>query len=179
MDRASVILRLPTGRLIVGDPSALFGDARPLDVVLPAGEFPIRVSTSGLQVDFAAASNAAGPLTWAELPGVSVPSGFLALLDASALEEFTDLGDEPIDEYELLSERLRDSPGQPLSYQGLVVCPVPAATFPSASFPASFPASSPASSPASFAPFPAPSLAMVSIGSGSDGTACRLVARFR
>ncbi len=117
-------LELPSGRLIIGDPSALFGDARPVDVALPTGAFPIAVTDTGAEVRFAVADAAA--LTWTRVAGVPISSGYVALLDQTALEAFSELGDEPVDEFELLSERLNEAPGRLLAYEGLVVLPVPA-----------------------------------------------------
>ena len=112
------MLALPTGRLIVGDPSALFGDAKPLDLVLPPGEYPVSATADGFEVVLGDGE----PVCWADAaPGFDTPSGYVCLLDAAALEEFTDLGDEPVDEYELLSERLRDRPGELIEFAGLLV----------------------------------------------------------
>jgi hypothetical protein len=63
------------------------------------------------------------PERWERRPGFATPSGRLALLDAAALEGFTELGDEPVDEYELLQERVADSGGSPVAYEGLLVLP--------------------------------------------------------
>jgi hypothetical protein len=120
-------LALPTGRLIVGDPSALFGDAKPLDLTLPPGEYRVSAHASGLELRITDAE----PARWETVaPGFDTPSGYVCLLDESALTEFTDLGDEPVDEYELLSERLREHPGEPVEFSGLVVFPI-GAGFPS------------------------------------------------
>lgn len=114
-------LALPTGRLIVGDPGALFGDAKPLDLVLPPGDYPVSADASGLELRIAEA----GPERWEVLaPGFDALSGYVCLLDESALTDFTDLGDEPVDEYELLTERLREHPGEPIEFSGLVVFPI-------------------------------------------------------
>lgn len=113
-------LALPTGRLIIGDPSVLFGDARPLGLALPPGEHPVTLGPSGLELRLSEAE----PVRWdSAAPGFDTPSGHLCLLDESALKEFTDLGDEPVDEYELLTERLREHPGEPVGFRGLVVLP--------------------------------------------------------
>ncbi len=129
-------LALPTGRLIIGDPSALFGDAKPLDVALPSGEYQVAADASGLELRLADADAYAGaaevnaqadadPVRWQSVaPGFDTPSGFVCVLDESALTEFTDLGDEPVDEYELLTERLREHPGEPVEFCGLVVFPI-------------------------------------------------------
>ncbi|HEU5355730.1 MAG TPA: hypothetical protein VFU65_14765 [Actinocrinis sp.] len=114
-------LALPTGRLIVGDPSALFGDAKPLDVTLPPGEYQVSADASGLELRVTDTE----PVRWeAAAPGFDAPSGYVCLLDESALTEFTDLGDEPVDEYELLTERLSEHPGEPVEFAGLVVFPI-------------------------------------------------------
>lgn len=114
-------LALPTGRLIVGDPSALFSDAKPLDLVLPPGEYQVSADGSGLELCLADAE----PERWETLaPGFDAPSGYVCLLDESALTDFTDLGDEPVDEYELLTERLREHPDEPVEFSGLVVFPL-------------------------------------------------------
>jgi hypothetical protein len=113
-------LALPTGRLIVGDPSELFGDARPLDLVLPVGDHPVSAGPQGFELRLREAE----PVRWTRAaPGFDTPSGLLCLLDASALEQFTELGDEPVDEYELLTERVLDRPGRPVDFAGLLVLP--------------------------------------------------------
>ena len=94
-------LELPTGALIAGDAAALFADARPLVDGLPTGCFPARATDAGLEVRLTEAE----PVEWTELGELPIPSGYAALLDASALAGYTDLGDEPVDEFELLSER--------------------------------------------------------------------------
>ena len=114
-------LALPTGRLIVGDPSALFGDAKPLGLVLPPGEYRVSAHASGLELRVSHVE----PVRWETVaPGFDAPSGYLCLLDEFALAEFTDLGDEPVDEYELLTERLREHPDEPVEFSGLVVFPI-------------------------------------------------------
>ena len=114
------MLALPTGRLIVGDPSALFGDAKPLDLVLPPGEYPVAATAEGFELTLGDGV----PVRWTDAaPGFDTPSGYVCLLDAAALEEFTDLGDEPVDEYELLADRLRERPGEPIEFAGLLVLP--------------------------------------------------------
>jgi hypothetical protein len=97
-------LELPTGALIAGDAAALFADARPLIEGLPTGAFPATRVNGGLEVRLTSAE----PVGWAELAELATPSGYAALLDAAALAEYTDLGDEPVDEFELLSERFED-----------------------------------------------------------------------
>ncbi len=93
-------LALPTGQLIVGDPSALFGDAKPLGLVLPPGHYPVSARADGFELSLGGGE----PVRWADAaPGFDTPSGYVCLLDAAALEQFTDLGDEPVDEYELLT----------------------------------------------------------------------------
>lgn len=117
-------LRLPTGRLIVGDPSELFGDAKPLDLVLPPGDSPVTAGPRGFDVRLRLRPAAAEPVRWTQAaPGFDTPSGLVCLLDASVLEQFTDLGDEPVDEYELLVERILERPGRPVDFAGLVVLP--------------------------------------------------------
>jgi hypothetical protein len=94
-------LELPTGALIAGDAAALFADARPIIEGLPVGCFPATAAGGGLDVSLRDAE----PVEWTELATLATPSGYAALLDAAALAEYTDLGDEPVDEFELLSER--------------------------------------------------------------------------
>ena len=94
-------LELPTGSLIAGDAAALFADARPLIEGLPTGCFPATRVAGGLEVRLTEAE----PVGWTESAELSTPSGYAALLDAGALAEYTDLGDEPVDEFELLAER--------------------------------------------------------------------------
>ena len=94
-------LELPTGALIAGDAAALFADARPLVEGLPTGCFPATYETGGLEVRLTSGE----PVVWVEVAELPTPSGYAALLDAAALAEYTDLGDEPVDEFELLSER--------------------------------------------------------------------------
>ena len=98
-------LALPTGALIAGDAAALFADARPLVDGLPTGCFPATPVRGGLEVLLTDAE----PVEWSEVAVLSTPSGYVALLDAEALAEYTDLGDEPVDEFELLSERFARS----------------------------------------------------------------------
>jgi len=112
-------LDLPTGRLILGDPGELFGDARPLDVALPLGRFPVVAAPDAVRLVLCADE----PVRWDSAPGFATPSGHLCLLDAAALEGFTDLGDEPVDEYELLSERFAERPGGAVEFCGLLVLP--------------------------------------------------------
>jgi hypothetical protein len=113
-------LDLPTGRLIVGDPAALFGDARPLDLDLPPGRHPVRAWAGGFELLLATAE----PADWqTAVPGFGTPSGHVCLLDEAALSRFTDLGDEPVDEYELLAERMAGQPDEPVEFRGLLVLP--------------------------------------------------------
>ena len=113
-------LALPTGRLIVADPSALFGDAKPLGLALVPGDYPVSADASGFELIL----DSGEPARWADAaPRFDTPSGYVCLLDAAALEEFTDLGDEPVDEYELLTERLRAHPREPIEFSGLLVLP--------------------------------------------------------
>lgn len=100
-------LDLPTGALIVGDAASVFADARPLVDGLPVGTFPACVVGAALEVRLSAAE----PVEWAEIARLAVPSGYAALLDAAALAAYTDLGDEPVDEFELLAERFGDGAG--------------------------------------------------------------------
>lgn len=100
-------LELPTGALIAGDAAALFADARPLVDGLPTGCFPALAGDAGLEVRLSEAE----PVEWTELGELPIPSGYAALLDASALAEYTDLGDEPVDEFELLAERFATGSG--------------------------------------------------------------------
>jgi hypothetical protein len=101
VDDLELELDLPTGALIFGDAAAVFADARPLVDGLPVGTFPARVAGGALEVRLSAAE----PAMWAEVSRLDVPSGYAALLDAAALAAYTDLGDEPVDEFELLAER--------------------------------------------------------------------------
>jgi hypothetical protein len=94
-------LELPTGALIAGDAAALFADARPLLVGLPTGRFPATCADGRLEVRLTSAE----PVGWSEPVELPTPSGYAALLDAEALAAYTDLGDEPVDEFELLAER--------------------------------------------------------------------------
>jgi hypothetical protein len=113
-------LALPTGQLIVGDPSALFGDAKPLGFALRPGDYPVSASAEGFELSLGDGE----PMRWTDAaPEFDTPSGYVCLLDAAALEEFTDLGDEPVDEYELLTEQLRAHPGEPIEFAGLLVLP--------------------------------------------------------
>lgn len=115
-------LALPTGRLIIGDPGELFGDAKALDLVLPPGDYPVSTGPDGFELMLRDIS--AEPVRWTlAAPGFDTPSGLVCLLDASALEQFTELGDEPVDEYELLTERVLDRPGRPVDFAGLLVLP--------------------------------------------------------
>jgi len=97
-------LALPTGALIAGDAATVFADARPCLAGLPRGTFPVRTRADGIEVLLADAA----PVTWTRRRIQPTPSGYAALLDASALTEYTDLGDEPVDEFELLVEQLAD-----------------------------------------------------------------------
>jgi hypothetical protein len=113
-------LELPTGRLIVGDPGALFGDAEPLDLDLPPGRHPVSAGPGGIELRIGSGA----PVRWAQAaPGFDTPSGYVCLLDAAALEQFTDLGDEPVDEYELLAEQLVGHADEPVEFSGLLVLP--------------------------------------------------------
>lgn len=98
-------LDLPTGALIAGDAAAVFADARPILEGLPIGCFPATAGDGGLEVRLADAE----PITWTDIAVLATPSGYAALLDAAALAEYTDLGDEPVDEFELLSEHFADA----------------------------------------------------------------------
>jgi hypothetical protein len=98
-------LELPTGALIAGDAAALFADARPILEGLPIGCFPATARDGGLEVRLVDAE----PVAWTDFALLPAPSGYAALLDAAALAEYTDLGDEPVDEFELLSERFEDA----------------------------------------------------------------------
>jgi len=107
-------LELPTGALIAGDAAAVFADARPLVEGLPTGCFPVTSGDGGLDVRLTGAD----PVEWTELAALPTPSGYAALLDAAALAEYTDLGDEPVDEFELLAERFGD--GDAAVFQGVL-----------------------------------------------------------
>lgn len=98
-------LELPTGALIAGDAAALFADARPILKGLPTGCFPATAAAGGLEVRLTEAE----PVERTEFAVLATPSGYAALLDAAALAEYTDLGDEPVDEFELLSELFADA----------------------------------------------------------------------
>lgn len=95
-------LALPTGALIAGDAAAVFADARPCLEGLPRGSFPVRAAPDGLEVLLADAATAG----WTRRQVRPTPSGYAALLDVRALAAYTDLGDEPVDEFELLVEQL-------------------------------------------------------------------------
>jgi hypothetical protein len=126
-------LRLATGALIAADPSLLFGDAAPFARRLPSGSFPVLLSvattsfhgrdgTPHTDERIGAAMLRFGdgkPERWElavldgedpaslvddEVFGYPVTSGFGCFIDAGALDAYTDLGDEPIDEFELLLE---------------------------------------------------------------------------
>lgn len=101
-------LDLPTGKLIAGDPATLYADALPIATTLPRGTFPVRWTPGLIRVEFAAEP----PTAWVNHPGFRTGSGHGCLLDADALADFTDLGDEPVDEYELLAERFGQPPSQ-------------------------------------------------------------------
>jgi hypothetical protein len=107
-------LELPTGALIAGDAAALFADARPLIEGLPTGTFPATSGAGGLEVRLTSAE----PVGWTELAELPTPSGYAALLDAGALAAYTDLGDEPVDEFELLAERFEG--GDAVVFQGVL-----------------------------------------------------------
>jgi hypothetical protein len=100
-------LALPTGALIAGDAAALFADARPVVDGLPTGCFPAVPVPGGLEVRLTEAE----PVEWSEAAVLSTPSGYAALMDVDALAAYTDLGDEPVDEFELLSERFDGGAG--------------------------------------------------------------------
>ena len=97
-------LALPTGALIAGDAATVFADSRPCLDALPHGTFPVRSGSGAIEVLLADVA----PATWTRRQVRPTPSGYVALLDASALAEYTDLGDEPVDEFELLVEQLAD-----------------------------------------------------------------------
>ena len=107
-------LDLPTGVLIAGDAAALFADARPVLKGLPTGCFPAASRDGGLEVRLTEAE----PVGWTDVAELLTPSGYAALLDGVALAEYTDLGDEPVDEFELLSERFAD--GDVARFQGVL-----------------------------------------------------------
>ena len=107
-------LELPTGALIAGDAAALFADARPLIEGLPTGCFPATSVHGGLEVRLTSGE----PVGWTELAELRTPSGYAALLDAGALAAYTDLGDEPVDEFELLAERFEG--GDAVVFQGVL-----------------------------------------------------------
>lgn len=129
-------LELPTGRLIAADPSRLFGDAGAVEAVLPVGSFPVSVGAGTAEVSFGTQTVSPRAMS---LHGFDTPSGYACLLDQAALDDFTDLGDEPVDEYELLLERLRAAErgeplpgdeagvgpgdGLPLDFRGILVFP--------------------------------------------------------
>jgi hypothetical protein len=110
-------LALPTGALIAGDAAALFADARPLVEGLPTGLFPVTSVPGGLEVRLTDAE----PVAWSSVAVLATPSGYAALLDAEALAEYTDLGDEPVDEFELLAERFEGGMGgEVAAFQGVL-----------------------------------------------------------
>jgi hypothetical protein len=121
-------LALPTGALIAGDAAALFADARPVVDGLPTGCFPATVVPGGVEVRLTGAD--AEPVEWGEVAVLSTPSGYAALLDVDALAAYTDLGDEPVDEFELLAEHFDggvgsgggdgQGPGDVAEFQGVL-----------------------------------------------------------
>jgi hypothetical protein len=110
-------LALTTGRLIIGDPATLFADAKPLPLPLPRGQHPVYWTPDRVQVRFTEQR----PEYWVRCPGFSSVSGLGCLLDADALASFTDLGDEPVDEYELLVERFAVGGAGLVAFGGLTV----------------------------------------------------------
>jgi hypothetical protein len=121
------VLELATGKLIAGDPATLYADAHPLATTLPRGSFPVLWTPGLVRVEFAAEP----PTSWVDHPGFRTGSGYGCLLDADALAEFTGLGDEPVDEYELLAERFAGSaPADPardglVAFRGLIAFAAP------------------------------------------------------
>jgi hypothetical protein len=115
-------LELPSGLLIAADPSRLFGDTPALALSLPLGGFPVTLAADAVEVRFRSDE----PTEWTRLPGFATPSGYGCLLDATALDAFTDLGDEPVDEYELLLERLRAGGSAPVDFNGILAFPAAA-----------------------------------------------------
>jgi hypothetical protein len=134
-------LALPSGRLIAADPSLVFGDAESFSRTLPTGSFPVTLSVAHVshpagdateaveeRVNAAMVTLAAGtPERWelavlegedaatlgdGEVFGYPVESGFGCFIDAASLGAYTDLGDEPVDEFELLLEALPRGGGE-------------------------------------------------------------------
>ena len=63
------------------------------------------------------------PVRWDAAPGFATPSGHVCLLDAAAPAGLTGLGDELVDECELLSERFAERPGEAVEFSGPLVLP--------------------------------------------------------
>ena len=120
------VLEVTSGLVIAADPATLYADARPLPPpALPLGAFPVTRTPGLVRVEFAAGP----PDRHVELPGFPTASGLGCLLDADALAGFTDLGDEPVDEFELLAERLAaGDPAGLVSFGGLVAFAAPYGT---------------------------------------------------
>jgi len=118
-------LTLTSGRLIIGDPATLFADAKPLPLTLPRGTFPVSWTPERVQLRLTEQR----PQYWVRRPGFTCVSGLGCLLDAEALASFTDLGDEPVDEYELLVERFAVGGAGLVGYGGLTVFAAPRGDF--------------------------------------------------
>jgi hypothetical protein len=118
-------LSLTSGRLIVADPATLFADAKPLPLTLPIGDYPVSWTPDRVQLRLSEQR----PQYWVRRPGFSSISGLGCLLDAEALAAFTDLGDEPVDEYELLIERFAVSGTGLVGFRGLTVFAAPRGDF--------------------------------------------------
>ena len=117
-------LDLPTGALIAGDAAEVFADARPLVEGLPVGTFPAHAVADGLEVLLGDGE----VVEWGVAASFPTPSGYAALLDAAALAAYTDLGDEPVDEFELLSERFGEDEGRIARFQDVLAVRGPAGT---------------------------------------------------
>lgn len=117
-------LDLPTGALIAGDAAEVFADARPLLEGLPVGTFPAHAVADGLEVLLGDGE----VVEWGVAASFPTPSGYAALLDTAALAEYTDLGDEPVDEFELLSERFGEDEGRIARFQDVLAVRGPAGT---------------------------------------------------
>lgn len=141
-------LCVPSGRLIAADPALVYGDAEPFSRRVPVGGFPVTLSVARIshpagdgteaveeRVNAAMVRFAEGtPERWElavldgedaatlgerEVFGYPVESGFGCFIDVASLGAYTDLGDEPVDEYELLLEALPDGAERTCTWAGL------------------------------------------------------------
>jgi hypothetical protein len=141
-------LCLPSGRLIAADPALVYGDAEPFSRAVPRGAFPVTLSVAHVAHPAGDGTRAVEervnaamirfaddrPVRWElavldgedaaslgerEVFGYPVESGFGCFIDADSLGAYTDLGDEPVDEFELLLEALPDSVERTCTWAGL------------------------------------------------------------